>query len=113
MFKTRQVIRLRDEKRELMLRCASDRVSLAIEAESFREATRWVNLLADGVAFVGPRLSAVTPALVGLFAAKSAGLAPPRLVRIGKIALIGWKLVREGWAFWKRVQTRRAIASAN
>ncbi|MFQ3671364.1 MAG: hypothetical protein SNJ84_07880 [Verrucomicrobiia bacterium] len=104
--------RLAAEKRTLILQCASDRVALAVETESFRDATRWVNLLADGVAFMGPKLSTLAPALLGLFAARSAGLANPKLLRLGKVALIAWKVVREGWAFWKRTQNRRALVSA-
>ncbi|GAB4248747.1 MAG: hypothetical protein OHK005_15330 [Candidatus Methylacidiphilales bacterium] len=111
MFKTRQVNRLREEKEALVLRCASDRVGLAIECEAFRDATRWANLLADGVALIGPKLSAAAPALLGVAAARSAGLAGPKLVRLGKMALVGWKLARSGWAMWKRWQTRRVLAA--
>lgn len=111
MFKIRQVNRLREEKEALVLRCASDRVGLAIECEAFQDATRWVNLLADGVALIGPKLSATAPALVGLAVARSAGVFGPKLVRLGKMALVGWKVARSGWAMWKRWQTRRALAS--
>lgn len=111
MFKTRQVNRLQEEKAALVLRCASDRVGLAIECEAFRDATRWVNLVADGATLIMPKLSVMAPAILGLAAAKSAGIAGSKLVRLGKLALVGWKLARSGWAIWQRWQTRRALAA--
>lgn len=93
----------------LVLRCSSDRVALAAESRAFYEATRWPSLLADVVSFVGPKIPFFFPALVGLFAAKSARVAPPKLIRAGKLALIGWKLARQGWSWWRRWQRQRAL----
>jgi hypothetical protein len=106
MFKTPRVKILQREKQEIMLRCSSDRVALAAEAESFREASSWFNLIWAGAAFVGPKLPVWAPTLVGLLAARSTG-GVSSLVRFGKFGLIGYKIIKRGIQIWSAWKARR------